>query len=116
MRSFVARKPGSYRTRQGGSDARLTDQQSIATVILIRNSCLYIRTKQLAGSILEQAEWTTGKAGSMGLDNALQMGAVSFRTAKDPRTRDELASSLDPMISTGASSFAGERSQEGPLT
>jgi hypothetical protein len=52
----------------------------------------------------------------MGLDNALQMGAVSFRTAKDPGTRDELASSLDLMISTGAGSFAGERSQEDRLT
>jgi hypothetical protein len=115
-RSFVALKPGSYRTRQGRSDARLTSPQSIATVILIRNSCLYIRTRQLTGSILGQAESTTGKAGLMGLDDALQMGAAGFRTVKDPATRDALASSLDLMISTGASSFAGERSKEGRLT
>ena len=94
----------------------MTDQQSIATVILIRNSCLYIRTKRLAGSILGQAESTTGKAGLMGLDDAMQMGAAGFRTVKDPGTRDALASSLDLMISTGAGSFAGERSKEGPLT
>ena len=35
----------------------------------------------------------------MGLGDALQMGAAGFRTAKDPGTRDELASSLDLMIS-----------------
>ena len=52
----------------------------------------------------------------MGFDDALQMGAAGFRTTKDPGTRDALASSLDLVISTGASSFAGERSQEGPLT
>lgn len=52
----------------------------------------------------------------MGLDDALQMGAADSRTAKDPGTRDKLASSLHLMISTGASSFAGEGSRESRLT
>lgn len=39
------------------------------------------------------------------MDDALQMGAVGFRTTKDPRTYDELASSFDLMISTVPASY-----------
>jgi alcohol dehydrogenase (NADP+) len=39
------------------------------------------------------------------MDDALRMGAASFRTTKDPRTYDELASSFDLIISTVPASY-----------
>ncbi len=39
------------------------------------------------------------------MDDALQMGAAGFRTIRDPRTYDELASSFDLMISTVPASY-----------
>jgi alcohol dehydrogenase (NADP+) len=39
------------------------------------------------------------------MDDALRMGAAGFRTTKDPRTYDELASSFDLIISTVPASY-----------
>ena len=76
-------------------------------MILIRNSSLYIRTTYLEGSILRRAESTTGKAGSV---KSIERNAIltngEWGVANGVRHRPDI----------DASSFAGERSQEGPLT
>jgi len=63
---FEAGKTRPNRTRYGRSSARLTDSQSKAKVVLIRNSRSYIRTLWSGGAILRQAESTTEKARSVG--------------------------------------------------